>query len=302
MTTVFRKYNTHRWTFCCFVCLFVWETSIYCHGLDTDFSFHFFCDSMDEAHGPAFHGEGMVYADPATPKLDPPDDEPPSLHKASMELLEQGSVPEENMASPQRAFPDEQQFHQEPMSPDDEQQSTNLISLGSPDEQPNPHYDPFAAPSAFPQNEFGGMVQPPEEEADPSKHYRPPPAVRTLDPLYTAGSPSQHEQMEDSQHDPNYHYGGEEKKVGLDEQHEMMMMVEEQEQQQAQFQYNDDPHNMMRNGEEDFIPIKRDGYSLGDGAAAASPHSMSSDNSHQSAAFRSAQELLRKNRRRRMEK
>lgn len=293
-------------------------------------------NSMDEAHGrvyPNFQNgvEGVVYADPMTPKLDPPDDEPPSLHKGSMELIGQGAVPDPDdpsvLVSPvgaspggnaffqgpfhgspsqqqQRSFPNEQE--EEPMSPDDEQQQIGyLISLGSPEEQPNLQFDPFAQKGLdFPQDEFGGMAQNPEEEADPSMHYRPPPGVRALDPLYTERSPTQHDHMEETPHypdtsadDPN-DYGGEEKKMGTDEQ--LGIMKQHQQHQQRAFMYEMSDEPDLKDGEEDFIPIKREGYRLGE-IAAPSPHSVSSENSHQSAAFRSAQELLRKNRRRRME-
>lgn len=214
--------------------------------------------------------------------------------------------------------PRQQQHQEPPQSPDDEQQSMNLISLGSPDEQPILEYDPFAGPNTnanngspdFPQDEFCRQRNPHQEHddddddyyeeeggEDSSKHYRPPPAVRTLDPLYTGG---QHSSPPNQQHyDPNNinDYIGEEKKMGIDEHLQRSFLYDPQ---HVAAGHDDD--DGLKSGEEDFIPIKREGYRLNE-VAAPSPHSVSSDNSssHQSAAFRSAQELLRKNRRKRQE-
>ena len=56
------------------------------------------------------------------------------------------------------------------------------------------------------------------------------------------------------------------------------------------------------NGEEDFIAIKRHGYRLSDGPSPRSMDSHSMDSrSYQSSALKGAQDILRKNRRRRVE-
>jgi len=338
---------------------------------------------MDEAHqrkqpnSPSGHrldgrlvtnalDDGIVYADPTTPKLDPPEDEPPSLQKGSMEYIGQDSVPDPDdpsvLLSPPgaetptgphgnaffpagnrsyggspserpRTYPDshpqqqQQQWHPQ-QSSEDEQHSGNLISLGTPEDYSNPGYDPFANQphmmEHYTQNEFGFQPQN-EEEADPSLHYRPRPAVRGLDPLYTDQSPTQDDLGITPYHDEHYQYdylhsgrapprsmdatteyaGGEEKKVGLDDfrmgQHENRNHHPHQHQHPVlDRQMSED--SPMKSGEEDFIPIKRDGYRLGSGGAGpGTPHSVESENSHQSAAFRGAQEVLRKNRRRRFE-
>ena len=273
--------------------------------------------SLDERVYPVAHNGveemmTMTYPDPKTPKLDPPDDEPPSLNKASTELLGRASVPgpEDPLAhlatkktSPRRGGAQVAG----PLSPDDEQLSANLISLGTPEDQPDPTYDPFAEKNMgsvdFPQNEFRGNVAPlsshqhggeQQQEERLSRHYRPPPSVRALDPLYSTESskspPTHHDQSD---------YGGEEKKVGIEEQNEMMETQQQQQQPQYHlFQYDMD--SGLKSGEEDFIPIQREGYRLG-GIAGHSPNSVSTEQSHQSAALRGAQEFLRKNRRRRQE-
>ena len=56
----------------------------------------------------------------------------------------------------------------------------------------------------------------------------------------------------------------------------------------------------MKTGEEDFTPIKRDGYKLGV-QSAGSPTSPRSTTSNQSPAMRGAQEIIRKKRLKRME-
>ena len=66
----------------------------------------------------------------------------------------------------------------------------------------------------------------------------------------------------------------------------------------------------INTGEDDFVPIKRDGYTLGQPNGAPSPKSMLSPQSantgelsaiSKSSALRGAQELLKRNRQRRME-
>lgn len=185
-----------------------------------------------------------VYADPVTPKLDPPDDEPPSLHKESTEWSEPVPDPEDPSVflSPSVA-PSSVFFQTEPLSPEDEDE-----------------------PNEFPQDEFGAAAS-----STTGAVFRNRP-----DPIYTGVSPSQHEHMEGTEH---FGYVGEEKKQQLD-------------------------IDSMKSGEEDFIPIKRNPYQLTPSSgyrAAETPHSVDSLASHHSAAFKSAQELLRKNRRRRQE-
>lgn len=55
------------------------------------------------------------------------------------------------------------------------------------------------------------------------------------------------------------------------------------------------------NGEEDFIPIKRQGYRLSQTSPRSTESESVGEGSHQSSALRGAQEILKKNRRRRME-
>ncbi len=180
--------------------------------------------------------ESVAYGDPVTPKLDPPEDEPPSLHKESTEWSEPIPDPEDPSVLMSPFAEPNTFFHVEPLSPEDEEE-----------------------PNEFPQDEFGAAV------------FRNRP-----DPIYTGVSPSQHEQMEGTEH---FGYEGEEKKQQLE-------------------------IDSMKSGEEDFIPIKRNQYQLTPSSGqrvAETPQSVDSLASHHSAAFKSAQELLRKNRRRRQE-
>lgn len=310
---------------------------------------------------------GYHAPDPVTPKLDPPDDEPPSLHKASIESQQ---VPDPDdpsvMLSPgtpantdgqnffncdgftarsgsgsrlspsQRMLPrssfEARSRQGEPMSPEDENQSTNLISLGSPESQSNPTYDPFASHETMtlqqqPQQMFVFGTQPqPEEQAETSIHYRPRPNVRALDPLYTDPSPTHSELGVTPAHfsisprhvNPSEYDGGEEKKASSEESsadgqrvnrsfshsHSQRMMSQDShlknssgeshhystmQQQEQQLQYS-----FGHNGNDE-------NYVDGEAETVMSPHSVESEASHQSAAFRSAQEVLRKNRRRRIE-
>lgn len=186
--------------------------------------------------------DDMIYADPITPKLDPPEDEPPSLHKASSDWTEPPPPEPEDptvMLSPHVTVGSNAFFKHEPLTPDDEPETT-----------------------PYPQDEFTGAIA----------------AVRSRpQPIYTTLSPTQHEYMEDTEH---FAYEGEEKKQQLE-------------------------IDSMKSGEEDFIPIKRNPYQLtptgGGHRPAGTPNSVDSMASHHSAAFKSAQEVLRKNRRRRQE-
>lgn len=284
----------------------------------------------------------MMYADPTTPKLDPPDDEPPSLHKMSMEYQQQhpyhgqpgmmvvpdpedpsvllspdttvgfgpdgrhtffppGAGDSYRGGSPSRQYQQHpQQNRRVPLSPDDEQQQP----LGDPNS--NMMMDDYDEDGQFvnheyPQDEFGGFQQQQPSEEEPSVHYRPRPPGRALDPLYTDRSPTHSDlgvtpagayYASSPRHGDPTDYVGEEKKVASSA----------DDPEGVGYNHTASQDSNIKSGEEDFIPIKRDGYKLSV-KSVISPHSVgeTSESGHQSPAFRGAQELLRKNRRRRLQ-
>jgi len=248
-----------------------------------------------QPHGldqPRFKDSRVIYGDPAISPMDQPDDdEPPSLHKERFEQLQAPDLEDPSIAmtpaaslmpwsAANREFfdstnespphPGSRSQHRsssmslDPNLPEDEQRTSRLASPESQDEQPEPEYDPFSNHLRPPAGEF---------ESDEHSGYYP-------DQL-------QSKIMEERYgHVPTVDdYGGEEKKIAMDDDvgHPVYQMSKD---------------SSLKSGEEDFILIKRDGYQVG-GTAATSPSGTESVCSHQSAAFRNAQELIRKNRRRR---
>eukprot|EP00934_Nitzschia_sp_Nitz4_P002055 Nitzschia sp. Nitz4//scaffold95_size97785//40770//43490//NITZ4_004665-RA/size97785-augustus-gene-0.98-mRNA-1//1//CDS//3329560466//2055//frame0 len=254
--------------------------------------------------------------------LDPPDDQPPSLQKMG---VDPGVVPDPEdpsvVQTPVAQDPSvhDAQMHvqteQGPVSPTDEQQSAMLISLGSP--ATAAHYDPFAGLDQQPSHDLLGP--PPEPQQQPPPMAVPPPeatpsypmdkpALQPLDimdsnmvPEPENETPRGHYPMSPPDEDEAILYGEEKKVVGVDESsgadppnHGLMMQISQE--------------SDLKSGEGDFIPIKRDGYRLtttGPENTAppvmASPASVTSEGSHTSAALRGAQEILKRNRRRRAE-
>lgn len=303
---------------------------------------------------PAAYGGGMMYdedddaPDPATPKLDPPDDEPPSLHKAPVEFSTVADPEDPSMMlsppgietptdlhghtffagnsyhqrgrssspskHPTRSYPEPHSSHDGAMSPEDENRSTNLISLGSPDEQPHLSYDPFdnhnmmtMQNNSYNRDQFDyrqqyqqQQQQQLKEEAEPSIHYRPRSNVRSLDPLYTEKSPTHsdlgitphYQHSSPARHADAIDYGDEEKKAAPEEPERMMRDYQQMSQDSNIKSGDNDDFNIMH-------PPQRHDY--GDPESNVSPQSVGSGSSHQSAAFRSAQEVLRRNRRKRIE-
>ena len=244
---------------------------------------------------PRFKDNRKIYPDPSTPRLEPFDDEPPSLQKGHMPLEQQQQVPDPDdpsvavtpasqmsMDDPNAGFFNRdgsfpRRGPQQPPNmllnsnlPQDEHNSVDLIDPESTDEQGEPEYDPFSNHLRPPPGEFG-----PEEHV-PYYHDQ-------LRSKNSAGNRMVGQQRyADASHADDY--GGEEKKIGIDE-HVTVPL---------------DLQKSNENGEDDFIPIKRDGNQLGS-LSVGSPSGVESVGSHKSAAFRTAQELLRKNRRRRQE-
>jgi hypothetical protein len=247
-----------------------------------------------------------IFHDPPTPKLDPPDHTPPSMMKRSIE--EAASYNQED-GQPQYYDDDDgqQQYYenddgqQQYYENDDGQQQyydnggQQLPYEDVPDpEDPivSPEGEPSVSASAFfPEGEFGDQYY----EGEPPQEFQPPPE----EPFEDYPSP-QNDQFAQEEYDrPPDHYpmspldddfveedfGVEEKKIGFDEPDPVI-----------EFQMTQESD--MENGEDDFTPIKRDGFSLGTPRSIVSHTSVES---HQSAALRAAQELLKKNRRRRVE-
>jgi hypothetical protein len=257
-----------------------------------------FASAYPQPHGlemPRFKDNRKIYPDPNTPRLqDPFDDEPPSLQKGHM-AFEQEQVPDPDdpsvvmtpasqlsVGGPNAAFfghngSFSRRGPQQPPSmlldanlPEDEQQSVDLIDPLSGEDQGEPEYDPFSNHLRPPPGEFG-----PEE---PLPFYQDQLRSKNMTGNTMAG-PERYVQITHGDD-----YGGEEKKIGIDE-HVAIPF---------------DHQKSNENGEDDFVPIKRDGYQLGS-SSVCSPSGVESVGSHKSAAFRSAQELLRKNRRRRQD-
>jgi hypothetical protein len=157
----------------------------------------------------------------------------------------------------------------DPNSPEDEHRSGDLTNLGSEAE-----YDSFSNHLKPPPGEFG-----PEDDLSPYNQHQEDQlrSQNIMDPLY-AGNRYGRATVDD--------YGGEEKKIGIDEHVLLGSHLD---------------HQKSKDGGEDFVPIKRDGFQLGAQEAISPSSGGESVGSHKSAAFRSAQELLRKNRRRRQE-
>lgn len=129
------------------------------------------------------------------------------------------------------------------------------------DEQPGQEYDSFSNHLKPPAGEFG-------PEDDP-QYFQ--------DQLHPTGS----DYYGGVRHADDY--GGEEKKIGIEE-HVGTPLVHQM-----------SKDSSVKSGEDDFIPIKRDGYQLGPQSIVGSE----SVASYKSSAFLNAQELLRKNRRKR---
>ena len=195
------------------------------------------------------HSQPGYYAqDPGTPRLDPPDDQPPSLTKGAPDPLDPVPV----------ASPGDSQFLTE---------DKGYISPASNDEFSGGQ-EQFGAPTSSMQDPDGGFS--PARRGQPNGHF-----------------PTSHS------------YGvNEEKKNG----------------------HEDNMDSSVKSGEEDFVPIKRDGFKLrkrdADSKGASppagspspskivpSPSAQSHDSGalSRSSALRGAQELLRKNRQRRLE-
>jgi len=235
---------------------------------------------------PRFKDNRKIYPDPSTPRLEPFDDEPPSLQKGHIPFeQQQQQVPDPDdpsvvmtpasqvsMGNPNaRFFNRDGTFpRREPPQPPNKLLDSNSVDPKSTDEQGEPEYDPFSNHLRPPRGEFG-----PEEHL-PYYH----------DQLRSKNSTGSRMAAQGRYGDVSHadDYGGEEKKIGIDE-HVTVPL---------------DLQKSNENGEDDDLPIKRDGYQLGS-SSVCTPSGVESVGSHKSAAFRSAQKLLRKNRRRRQE-
>ena len=288
------------------------------------------------------------HSDPATPKLDPPDDEPPSLIK-QRDSLDGSSYHNESGAYPQY-FEDQQEYSDNDavdpvLLPEnqivDQSYKANYFSPkkegdknGHFEHSPEAEYyssphveDPVADyyseehcygdngrvsyqddednNDRFPQEGSYSLtgrydsprsksgIYPPENgrvllaenefgQVEERMHYETPEGHYPMSPPDDMYSP---ENMRD--------FDQEEKKIGVDEPGD------------PELEYASSMDYDSKTGEDDFIPIKRDGYRLGR-APSPSPRSgearsIDSNSLSQSSAMRGAQELLKKNRRRRME-
>jgi hypothetical protein len=291
-------------------------------------------DSMMEEE-PHFYDDD-AFRDPGTPKLDPPDDEepprltprmsiseefedlgaqqpvPPSPHyyddpQLSHHNEDDGLDPDDPMVSPEGGEPAiatggffqdedggaeyysgkeegvqpgfEEEYHTQPAH-GGEELGFEEAYYGEEQQYQSPPKELFV-------NVEDGEVQHENEEQEygDAVHYAPDdpfsPSQKQLGDV-----PQGHFQMPPPDDDDMYG-AAEEKKVGMDEQ-------------------DVDPNTIgyEKTGEEDFIPIMRDGYRLSEpsptGRSIASQASLDSQ-SHQSSALRGAQEILKKNRRKRVE-
>jgi hypothetical protein len=237
-----------------------------------------------------------IFHDPATPKLDPPDDETGGLMKRSME---EGA--HYNHEDGQQQYYDDEDGQQQYYDDEDGQQQYYDNGSRLPYEDvPDPE-DPIVSPEGepsvgvrafFPEGEFGD----PYYEGEPPQEFQSPPE----EPFEDYPSPQNDQFAQEEYDEPQGHYpmsplddeyagedfGAEEKELGFDEP-------------DPGFEFQMSQESDMENGEEDFTPIKREGYSLG--GTPKSVVSPASVDSHQSAALRGAQELLKKNRRKRVE-
>jgi hypothetical protein len=268
-----------------------------------------------------------AFHDPGTPKLDPPDDEEPprltprmSISEEFEDLGAQQPVlrPPHYYDNPQVSYDDEDDVP-EPDVPmlSPESGEPAIVTGGfmqnegvgaeyiSDEEGVEPGFEEeyYAEPPVFEEDYYGEEQQyqnPPEElfvddgevqyekeeqEHGDTVHYAPD------DPF----SPSQ-QQLGDA---PQGHFpmpppdnddmcgAAEEKKFGMDEQDVVPNIIDHE-----------------KTGEEDFIPIMRDGYRLSEQSPtnrSIASHTSLDSQSHQSSALRGAQEILKKNRRKRVE-
>lgn len=224
-------------------------------------------DEPDEPGALAPHHR--LYDDPKTPKLDPPEDppedEPPRLHRGIPDPYLPSLVARKADPSVHdRTF--YQTLHTE-ATQEAASSSSKPVVVGSTVEEA-PAHGPFSD-------------QPQDEVAAAKQDSRPPP--QSLDPFQPGSTPKGHHPMSPP-HEDDTMYNGEEKKLAMGE---------------------DDYRSEagMKSGEEDFIPMKHNTYHLAnEPELAKSPQSVTSDGgSHASAALRGAQEILKKNRRRKLE-
>jgi hypothetical protein len=315
---------------------------------------------------------GNRVPDPGTPRLDPPEDEPPSLNKREskdgesydeddgafggqeQDPYNDPTDPDDPMASPEPVQND-QFFDQQQQHLQHQHQQGDEYYDESPDKQNGPggeYYSPdpeyYRAPvqggPGQPDQEYyqeGGGDQYAEEEqygidghyeaqegsfGSPQNDQYPP-----EDGQYPHQHPHPHDDQyypeEDGQYDGHpddqnqVHYGtpgghfpmspGDDVYSPGDDH----VFDDEEKKAGGHVDYAGDYAGeaagglQINTGEDDFVPIKRDGYTLGQQfGGAPSPRSMISPRStgdhsaiSQSSALRGAQELLKKNRQRRME-
>eukprot|EP00538_Stauroneis_constricta_P012599 CAMPEP_0119549234 /NCGR_PEP_ID=MMETSP1352-20130426/2981_1 /TAXON_ID=265584 /ORGANISM="Stauroneis constricta, Strain CCMP1120" /LENGTH=1195 /DNA_ID=CAMNT_0007594737 /DNA_START=594 /DNA_END=4181 /DNA_ORIENTATION=- len=251
--------------------------------------------------------------------------------------------PEGHDMSPNRNYQNMQHHHQQQMSPSYEHQH-GMESQGQMQQQPpyqqqyqygkEEYYDPNQPPYQHQHQHHQGLQPPPPPPQQTSSQHHPHDLnyqqQHLQDPQQQQHQPHDHDHhqqyddyqyQQESQYDQHgdvqpsgFHpdqedfpaasfgddeyYQDEEKKSGvIDDPGDPDVDFD------GSMEY-DEHGKPLAEGEADFTPIKRDGYTLRRGPAVAnpSPRSMTSASmGSQSAALRGAQELLKKNRRRRME-
>jgi hypothetical protein len=312
----------------------------------------FLCYRIDEAIAsrfplspPGTSRGGNRAADPDTPRLDPPEDEPPSLRSYNgddnaFDGPEQDSYndptdPDDPMASPEpvenaRFFDQQQQvgeYYESPVmqngpggeyySPDQEYYG-NPAQEGQPDQEyyreddgayQSPHGDQYAEEEQYGldgqyEAQRGSFSPQNDQYSQEDGHYPHPD-----DGQYGDGEFDGHPDDQGHHGTPGGHYpmspGDEVYAPGDDH------VFENEEKKFGGHVDNAAGRGLQINtGEDDFVPIKRDGYTLGQHTGAPSPKNIISPQStgtgdqsaiSKSSALRGAQELLKRNRQRRME-
>lgn len=224
---------------------------------------------------------GAYAGDPATPRMDPPDDEPPSLMKGSMEE----AVRSRNFGGGSTIQDEQTQFYSLNGMDSSQQQHHDYTDVPDPE-------DPVLSPSVsahrfFEDGEFGEGQEQVLDGCPPNNNNN------NVDPNYQQPPQDHHPYVVGGGGDEyDGEFGAEEKKMGYED---------PDHQQHPDIAYQMSDVSNLEDGEGDFMPIKRDGYSLGRPKSSSAMLPVSPTESHQSAALRSAQDLLKKNRRRRME-
>lgn len=221
-----------------------------------------------------------MYDDPTTPKIEPPEEEPPRLQKASTELTPVSQVPDPEDLS-------------DVMTPAN---TTGPYSTGR-----GP--SPFGQPQQF-GNERSESIHDPQIAATQSSHeYNQFSSIHAMQVSSELGPGEVFiQEFDDGDRTSRKNVGD-----ALHAQHNISKGIHlsastasGQDANDPGIGHQSSQDSGLKSGEEDFIPIKRDGYQLGQ-QAIISPSGGDSVGSHKSVAFRNAQELLRKNRRKRQE-